>query len=106
MRQHSEIICMNCYPLYADVNECLSETHECDINGNCLDNIGSYDCSCNTGYSGDGFSCEDINECNETSPTHNCHVYADCINTDGSFMCTCHLGYTGDGVSCGKCVQY
>ena len=74
------------------------------MNGNCTDNIGSYDCRCNTGYMGDGFYCEDIDECNETNPIHNCDINADCTNTDGSFNCTCHFGYTGDGVSCGKCV--
>ena len=72
------------------------------MNAACTDNIGSYDCSCNTGYLGDGSTCEDINECNETSLMHNCDINATCNNTDGSFTCTCHRGYTGDGVSCSE----
>lgn len=92
--------------LHADVNECQRELHECDVNANCVDNIGSYDCRCNIGYLGDGFSCYDINECNVTNPTHNCHVFANCNNTEGSFVCTCHLGYTGDGISCSKYVYF
>ena len=87
---------------FADIDECERGTNECDVNSICTDNIGSYDCSCNTGYSGDGFSCEDVDECNETNPMHNCNVNADCLNTVGSFMCTCRAGYTGDGVSCSK----
>ena len=88
--------------LHADIDECERGTHQCDINAACTDNIGSYDCSCNTGYFGDGFTCEDINECIEISPIHNCDTNANCNNTDGSFMCTCHRGYNGDGVNCSK----
>ena len=88
--------------IYADIDECTRGTHQCDMNATCTDNIGSYDCSCNTGYLGDGFICEDINECNETSPMHNCDINANCNNTDGNFTCTCHRGYTGDGVSCSE----
>ena len=92
-----------CNPsLHADIDECTRGTHQCDMNATCTDNIGSYDCSCNTGYLGDGFICEDINECNETSPMHNCDINANCNNTDGSFTCTCHHGYSGDGVSCSE----
>ena len=44
-------------PLVADINECLEGTHICDSNAACDNDDGSYDCSCNTGYTGDGFSC-------------------------------------------------
>lgn len=50
-----------------NVNECLDGTHECQHT--CVDNIGSYDCACETGYelAPDGRKCLDIDECeNET----------------------------------------
>ena len=41
-----------------DVNECTEMTDQCDQN--CHNNIGSYTCSCNTGYrlNPDGFRCD------------------------------------------------
>ena len=42
-----------CFSL--DINECLSEP--CDSNATCLNTDGSFECSCNTGYSGNGFKC-------------------------------------------------
>ena len=38
----------------------------------------------------EGFSCKDINECDEG--THNCHLDANCLNTIGSFACVCKQG--------------
>jgi len=43
--------------VHADIDECVRGTHQCDMNGNCTDNIGSYDCVCRSGYEGDGFNC-------------------------------------------------
>ena len=43
--------------LSLDVNECLLETDECDANAICTNTEGSYNCTCNSGYEGDGFFC-------------------------------------------------
>jgi len=44
--------------LYTDINECESgELNNCDTNAECTDTEGSYTCSCNTGYSGNGYTC-------------------------------------------------
>ncbi len=40
-----------------DVNECTAGTAECDPNATCTDLAEGYDCTCNAGYSGDGFTC-------------------------------------------------
>jgi hypothetical protein len=40
-----------------DVNECVTES-PCHTNATCNNTDGSYTCTCDTGYSGDGFSCD------------------------------------------------
>jgi hypothetical protein len=42
-----------------DRNECALGTHGCSINATCTNSPGSYSCTCNTGFTGDGFACED-----------------------------------------------
>ncbi|XP_075263921.1 uncharacterized protein LOC142355728, partial [Convolutriloba macropyga] len=44
-----------------DIDEC--DSAPCDGNGTCENNVGSFDCYCNIGYSGNGFACTDIDEC-------------------------------------------
>ena len=55
-------------------------------------------CKCNAGYSGDGFTCTDVNECK--SNNGGCHKNAICTNKPGSFSCACKPGYSGDGKAC------
>ena len=41
-----------------DTNECLNDTlNECDVNATCFDTNGSYTCSCDDGFQGDGITC-------------------------------------------------
>ena len=40
----------------SDVDECAG-TNRCDANAECENTDGSYNCSCITGYEGDGFQC-------------------------------------------------
>lgn len=42
----------------ADVDECESDVDECSDNAECFDTIGSYDCTCISGYFGNGIDCE------------------------------------------------
>jgi hypothetical protein len=34
----------------------------------CTNNVGSFSCPCNAGYSGDGVTCTDIDECATLAP--------------------------------------
>ena len=38
--------------------ECEHRLDNCDEQATCIDTIGSYTCSCNSGWTGNGFSCE------------------------------------------------
>jgi len=40
-----------------DINECNNDTNNCSENANCINTIGSYQCECFIGYTGDGFNC-------------------------------------------------
>ena len=46
--------------LYTDINECVEGSHDCDVNANCTNTNGSFSCSCNPGYTGDGTNCGKI----------------------------------------------
>ena len=40
-----------------DVDECSEESDPCDENADCINNDGSYSCTCKQGFTGDGVSC-------------------------------------------------
>ena len=67
--------------------------------GKCQNVPGSFTCSCQTGYQGDGKTCTDVNEC-DSNP---CHANAGCFNSIGGYDCTCKQGYydpSGNGTLC------
>ena len=39
-----------------DIDECSSE-NDCHVNATCTNTLGSYNCTCNKGYEGDGRNC-------------------------------------------------
>ena len=41
---------------FIDVDECMINTHNCDIKAVCNNTEGSHNCTCKPGYSGDGIS--------------------------------------------------
>ena len=41
----------------SDILECNLETDGCHDNATCADTDGSYTCTCDIGYTGDGFTC-------------------------------------------------
>ncbi|KAI8511658.1 complement activation, classical pathway [Branchiostoma belcheri] len=85
-------------PTCTDKDECADDSHNCSPHATCTNTPGSFTCTCNAGYSGDGVTCTEVDECTDWS--HNCSPHATCTNTPASFTCTCNLGYSGDGVTC------
>lgn len=42
----------------SDIDECSADSSPCDDNANCINNDGSYSCTCKQGFEGDGETCE------------------------------------------------
>lgn len=42
--------------LHTDFDECDNEDHNCDRNAVCNNTVGSYTCTCNDGYEGEGYN--------------------------------------------------
>lgn len=42
---------------FPDIDECATRLHECSANAVCKNIVGSYNCTCNEGYYGDGKKC-------------------------------------------------
>ena len=40
-----------------DVDECVDGIHDCHSQAYCTNTVGSYTCTCNSGYQGDGITC-------------------------------------------------
>ena len=106
---------------FLEIDECIPVS-PCHANATCNNTEGSYTCTCNIGYSGDGITCDgkllhtfdncsaitfismkfvdNFSEINECIPVPPCHANATCNNIEGSYTCTCNAGYSGDGLNC------
>ena len=40
-----------------DIDECSANSHSCDVNAVCSNNVGSYACACKAGFTGDENTC-------------------------------------------------
>eukprot|EP01025_Chloroclados_australasicus_P019107 TRINITY_DN20291_c0_g1_i4.p1 TRINITY_DN20291_c0_g1~~TRINITY_DN20291_c0_g1_i4.p1 ORF type:complete len:659 (-),score=44.27 TRINITY_DN20291_c0_g1_i4:519-2495(-) len=73
-------------------NECMDFDSVCSGNATCIDTFRGYQCKCNQGYQGDGFTCMDIDECaQQNTPNALCDQV--CVNLPGSYRCECLDGY-------------
>ena len=73
-----------------DIDECQNNEAYCNKNADCLNMDGSYKCSCNQGYFGDGESCL-YGQCLDT----NCPQNMTCVSPTTS-DCKCKTGFTSD----------
>ena len=79
---------------YLKINQSLESP--CAAEGSiCRNTPGMFECLCADGFTGDGFICEDINECDKPGA---CSANSVCANTFGSYTCTCVEGYVGNGL--------
>ncbi|TSL68191.1 Nidogen-1 [Bagarius yarrelli] len=82
-------------------NPCYTGRHGCDTNAACHPGEGNqFTCQCATGFTGDGRTCYDIDECAENPQV--CGAHAICNNHPGTFRCECIDGFQfgADGRTC------
>ena len=77
-------------------NECdpsidASLAHNCHNLANCSDTIGSFDCTCISGYEGNGTFCAEVNEC--VSQNITCPENATCFDLTDNYECRCQPGF-------------
>ena len=53
----NSIKCLPLFTYFADNDECTLGTHNCHGNATCTNTDGSFTCSCNIGYTGNGVTC-------------------------------------------------
>jgi alpha-tubulin suppressor-like RCC1 family protein len=79
------------------LDECATAAHNCSADATCLDAEPSFACVCNTGYSGNGVTCEDVDECGTSAGCHSSEV---CTNFPGGRACSCPAGHAYAGGVC------
>ena len=104
-----------------NINECGNGSHDCHEKASCTDLTPSYKwlvskfikkkfqistfeklnfSKCKPGYTGNGFSCEDVDECSPFYGGNKCTKGANsqCLNTPGSFECVCQDGFVSTSI--------
>ena len=74
----------------------LCANANCDENASCNPEDGA--CSCNTGFTGDGSTCSDLDECVDNSTNDCLETVEVCVNEPdgGGYLCLCANGYETD----------
>ncbi|XP_058537778.1 cubilin isoform X1 [Neofelis nebulosa] len=85
-----------------DIDECSLQPAPCSTLAQCFNTPGSFYCgACPTGWQGNGYSCQDINECDINNGGCSVVPPVTCVNTFGSYHCqACPPGYQGNGRVC------
>lgn len=74
---------------FADQDECVSSP--CHPNATCMNTAGSFNCTCNSGFEGDGFTCVFLCDDGfylENSEDLNCSEFSNWFATECSFSFT------------------
>ncbi|KAL7013836.1 hypothetical protein ACKWTF_015609 [Chironomus riparius] len=79
------------YESCPDVDECGLGIHDCNVNAECLNTHGSFNCQCKKGFIGDG-----KRKCDKTCD-EKC-IHGRCSNYP-EYKCLCDLGWTGSDCS-------
>ena len=64
---------LNCMLLnhLTDIDECSGDSSACDKNARCINSEGSFSCTCEQGYSGNGTICKGENvKCSQAPPRY------------------------------------
>lgn len=92
-------------PYCEDIDECI--TSPCGASATCTNTIGSFSCSCNSGFQGDGIRCVRLpadavtkDLCADAATGTQCAPEAVCmmttVNNQSSYACQCPNGFNGD----------
>ncbi|KAL8169867.1 UNVERIFIED_CONTAM: Signal peptide, CUB and EGF-like domain-containing protein 2 [Gekko kuhli] len=83
----------------SDVDECAQGLDDCHPDAICQNTPKLYKCTCKPGYSGEGKTCEDIDECDND---FNGGCVHECFNIPGNYRCMCYDGFmlAQDGHNC------
>ena len=80
----------------ADIEDPMYGVNNCHADTACVNVVGDYNRTRNTGYVGNGVQCSDFDECADSND-NDCDVNAECDNIIRSYNCTCLDGWTGSG---------
>ena len=70
----------------ADIDECKTQSHNCDANAQCANIIASFTCTCLQGYSGDGVHCSGrVILIIQRMYFKACYYFLTCQNTNQTF---------------------
>ncbi|KAM4050848.1 pro-epidermal growth factor isoform 2-T2 [Anomaloglossus baeobatrachus] len=83
--------------LVSDERFCVHS--QCDINARCVPSEDGPRCQCLEGYTGNGRTCNDIDECLLQIAACDSHQ-AECSNMEGGYICKCMEGFLGNGLEC------
>ena len=67
---------------YTDVDECDTSMFDCIPEAQCVNTIGSYECTCLPGYSGNGTVCDGRYSIEHNHSVHVCVCMCLCIPVD------------------------
>ena len=73
------------------MNDCLNGTDNCDVHATCTNTVGSFQCACDPGYTGDGVTCTPVLAVSAVSAGG---AFTCALLTTGKVRC---WGYSGQG---------